>query len=95
MKQQLGVKTGQTKMLGVKWDKKKEKLIIEIPSPIHKITKQNVLQKLASVYDVLGFISPCTLVGKDAFRKVCEEKMLWEKELPPEITKKWLKGKNI
>ena len=95
MKQQLGAKTGQTKMLGIKWDKKKEKLIIEIPSPIHKITKQNILQKLASVYDVIGFISPCTLVGKDVFRKICDEKMPWEKELPPEIKKIWLKGKNI
>ena len=90
-KQQLGVKSDETKMLGIKWDKKKDKLNIEIPPPIQKITKRNILQKLASIYDVLGFISPCTLVAKDVFRKICDEKIPWGKELPPEITKTWLK----
>ena len=33
-KQQFGVKTGKTKMLGIKWDKKKDKINIEIPTPI-------------------------------------------------------------
>ena len=74
-KQQLGVKSGETKMLGIKWDKKKDKFNIEIPPPIQKITKRNILQKLASIYDVLGFISPCTLVAKDVFRKICDEKI--------------------
>ena len=90
-KQQLSVKSDETKMLGIKWNKKKDKLNIEIPPPIQKITKRNILQKLASIYDVLGFISPCTLVTKDVFRKICDEKIPWGKELPPEITKTWLK----
>ena len=66
-KQQLGVKSGETKKLGIKWDKK---LNIEIPPPIQKTTKRSILQELVSVYDVLGFISPCTLVVKDVFRKM-------------------------
>ena len=78
-------------MLGIKWDKKKDKRNIEIPPPIQKITKRNILQKLASIYDVLGFISPCTLVAKDIFRKIFDEKIPWSKELPPEIIKTWLK----
>ena len=41
-KQQLGVKSGETKMLGIKWAKKKDKLNIEIPPPIQKITKRNI-----------------------------------------------------
>ena len=41
-KQQLGVKSDETKMLGIKWDKKKDKLNIEIPPPIQKITKRNI-----------------------------------------------------
>ena len=40
--QQLGVKSGKTKMLGIKWAKKKDKLNIEIPPPIQKITKRNI-----------------------------------------------------
>ena len=62
-------------MLGIKWDNKKDKLNIEIPPPIQKIKKRNILQKLASIYDVLGFISPCALVAKDVFRKICDKKI--------------------
>ena len=90
-KQQLGVKTGETKMLGIKWDKKQDKFNIEIPPQIQTVKKRNILQKLASIYDVLGFISPCTLVAKDIFRKICDEKIPWDKELPPEIKSLWNK----
>ena len=48
-KQQLGVKTGETKMLEINWNKNKDKLNIEIPPPIQKITKRNILQKLAAI----------------------------------------------
>ena len=43
----------------------------------------------------MGFISSCTLVAKDVFRKICDEKTHWDKELPPEITKTWLKWENV
>ena len=52
-------------MLEIKWDKKKDKLNIKTPPLIQKIRKEDILQKISSIYDVLGFISPCTLVGKD------------------------------
>ena len=71
-KQQLGVKSGEIKMLGIIWDKKNNKVNIERPPPIQKITKRSILQKLASIYDVLGFISPYTLVVKDSFPKICD-----------------------
>ena len=95
MKQQLGVKSGETKALGIKSDNKKDKLNIEIPPPIQKNTKPNILQKIASIHDVLGFISPCTLVAKDVFCKICDKKIPWDKELLPEITKTWLKWDKI
>ena len=56
-------------MLVIERDKNKDKLNIEIPKPVQNITKRNILQKLASIYDVLGFISPCTLVAKYFFVK--------------------------
>ena len=82
-------------MLGIKWDKKQDKFNIEIPPQIQTVTKRNILQKLASIYDVLGFISPCTLVAKDIFRKICDEKIPWDKELPPEIKSLWNKWESI
>ena len=74
-------------MSGIKWDKKKDKVNIEIPLPIQKITKRNILQKLASIYHVLGFISPCTLETKHVFCKICDKKIPWARDLPPDITK--------
>ena len=54
---------------------------------LKKITKRNILQKLklASIYDILGFISPCTLVAKGVFCKICDEKTPWNKELPQRL----------
>ena len=43
----------------------------------------------------MGFISPWTLVAKDVFRTVCDKKIPCEKELPPEITKTWLKWEKV
>ena len=82
-------------MLGIKSDNKKDKLNIEIPPPIKKNTKPNILQKIASTYDILGFISPCTLVAKGVFCKICDKKIPWNKELLSEITKTWLKWDKI
>ena len=101
-------------MLGIKSNEKKDKRNIEIPPPIQKITKRNILQKLASNCDIKGFTSPCTLVAKDVFHKICEgftspctlvakdvfhkicdEKIPWDKELPTEIAKTWLKWEKV
>ena len=86
-------KTGQKIMSGIKWDKKKDKVNIKIPLPIQKITKRNILQKLASIYHVLGFISPCTLEKKHVFCKICDKKIPWARDLPPDITKIWLNSR--
>ena len=64
-KQQLGFKTGETKMLRIWWDKQQGKLRIDIPFPILKFTKRSILQKLALIYNVLKFMSPITLKANE------------------------------
>lgn len=39
----LGCQICRDKILGMKWDKKKDKLNIEIPQPIQKITKRHII----------------------------------------------------
>ena len=80
------VSNWQDKMLRIKWDKKEVLLNIVIPSEIQEIIKWHILQKLNSIYDVLAFVSPCTLVAKDVFCKICDKKIPLDKELLPEIT---------
>ena len=57
-KQQLGMKLNETKMLGLAWKKNRDLLAVEIPSEIKKLTKRTVIQKLASIYNPPGIISP-------------------------------------
>ena len=61
VKQQLLVKTSESKLLGVKWDKFQDTIAVQFPSTSGAPTKREVLAKLAKVYDLLGLASPTTL----------------------------------
>ena len=71
-KDQLGVKKGETKLLGVPWDKREDTIQTSFPDPISKATKREVLGKIAKIYDPLGLASPITLEGKFLYREMCE-----------------------
>ena len=62
-KQQLGSKSSETKVLGIQWNKVRDTLEIRFPLEKCKATKRDILRKLASVYDLLGFVSPVHLMG--------------------------------
>ena len=90
-KQQLGVKLNETKMLGLPWNKDEDTLAAEIPSEVKKLRKRTILQKLASIYDPLGIISPATIIGKIIYRDVFDSKLSWDDELLDCIVMKWEK----
>lgn len=50
-KDQLGVKQGETKLLGVPWDKGEDTIQTSFPDLITKATKREVLGKIAKIYD--------------------------------------------
>ena len=66
-KQQLGVESNETKMLGLSQKKDNDLLDVEKQSEIKKPTKRKILQKLASIYDILGIMSPITIIVKKYF----------------------------
>ena len=72
-KEQLGVKPGETKMLGLPWDKTEDKIAVTFPRASPEVSKREMLRFLASVYDPLGLASPVSLVGKLLYRGVCEQ----------------------
>ena len=88
-KDQLGVKQGETKLLGVPWDKREDAIQTSFPDPITKATKREVLGKIAKIYDPLGLASPITLEGKFLYREVCEARIPWDQELPLELEIRW------
>ena len=86
-KEQLGVARKDNKILGIYWMKVEDAIGIKIPDTVAKVvyTKRGILVFLASIYDPLGIISPCTLVGKVLFRDACDFKLDWDDELPEKL----------
>ena len=71
-KEQLEVKTNETKLLGLPWDKVEDTLAVTFSGDSHEATKRDVLRSLASIYYPLEVASPVTLVGKMVFREACD-----------------------
>ena len=93
-KDQLSVKQGETKLLGVPWDKRKDTIQTSFTDPITKATKREVLGKIAKICDPLGLASPITLEEKFLYRAVCEARIPWDQELPQELEIRWQTWEN-
>ena len=89
VKDQLEVRQGETKLLGVPWNKEKDTIQITFPAQITNATKREVLGKIAKIYDPLGLASPITLEGKIIYREVCETRVPWDQKLPQELEISW------
>ena len=91
----LGDKKYEAKLLGLKWDKHSDTLAITFPAKKETYTRRAILQRVASIYDPLGIVSPVTLEGKLIYRKACDAKVLWDQQLPIELInefKNWEKA---
>ena len=85
----VGVKTGETKLLDVPWNKKVETIEVAFPAPIVKVTKREILKKIAKIYDPSGLDSPVTLAGKMLYRETCDAQVPWDCDLPRELKNAW------
>ncbi|XP_073942509.1 uncharacterized protein [Choristoneura fumiferana] len=52
-------------------------------------TKRSVLKLLASIFDPVGFISPCTFVAKCIMQDLWKLNLDWDESLPVELHNKW------
>ncbi|XP_028405750.1 uncharacterized protein LOC114528320 [Dendronephthya gigantea] len=93
-KDQLGVKAGETKMLGLPWNKNDDTLSVTFPQPIFETTKREMLRFLASIYDPLGLATPTTLTGKLMYRQVCDQHIPWDAKVSESIADQWCKFEN-
>ena len=94
-KQQLGAKPGQTKLLGMPWDKEKDTIALVFPTQPLEPTKRELLGSLARIYDPLGLGSPIILEGKVLYREVCDSRLAWDKALSGIALDKWNAWKKI
>ena len=84
-KQHLGIKPKDTRILGLLLDKREDSFIIQVPNINKNATKRNILSTLPSIYDPLGLVSRCLLLGKIIYRNLCDLKVSWDKEIPVDI----------
>nr|CAD2186287.1 unnamed protein product [Meloidogyne enterolobii] len=82
------------KVLGIKWNIKKDNLEIKFPNINleDKFTRRKVLEVMASLFDPLGLVSPCIVNPKLLFQKLWDKPKKWDEELDTEHSIEW---KNI
>ena len=52
-------------------------------------TKRGVLSHLARIYDPLGLASPVTLIRKQLYCDICDDKIPWDTQLLEPLLKCW------
>ena len=78
--------TPTTKTLGLSWNSKDDVFTIPMASPPRlQITKRNVLRKIATVVDPLGFISPFVVVAKMLLQELWSRRYGWDDEIQDEL----------
>ena len=77
-KQQLETKLnrGQSKLLGLPWDKVQDTLSAVFPAETAELTKRGILANLARVYDPFTLVSPVMLEGKLIYREISNQTRL-------------------
>ena len=60
------------------------------PALAKTFTKRVVLSKMASLFDVLGLLTPLTVKYKLSFSKICDLKVGWDQPLPEELLDDWV-----
>ena len=89
-KQQLGGgKPSQGKFLDLPWDRDADTFSVTLKTTQKETTKRGVLSQLASIYDPLGLASPTSLIGKQLYRDICDNKTPWDTQLPESLLKRW------
>ena len=54
------------------------------------VTKRELLQNLAKIYDPLGLVSPVTVKGKHIYREACKQKVPWDAKIPAPLSTEYL-----
>ena len=83
---ELGVEKGETKLLGLAWDKRRDTIGVTFPDVQPAApTKRSILGAIAKIYDPLGLVSLVTLAGKTLYREACDLSIGWDKPLPDNL----------
>lgn len=79
------------KVLGLQWDSEKDIFSISLPNVNEKgcFTKREVLSKIASMFDPIGFLGCVVVVAKITMQKIWLSKLDWDEKLSVELNTEW------
>ena len=79
-----------TKILAVPCKKNRDNLSVVVTKFNEKLMpRRNVLKYIASIYGPLGLISASHIIGKVIYRKLCNKKLPWDREISQILKKKF------
>ena len=84
------------KVLEIDWHKQDDSFVIDLSKSYEAgielpTTKRNVLKIIASIYDLIGIISPVVVLFKILFEKISLLKCDWDSDLNPGLKFEWKK----
>ncbi|XP_063390124.1 uncharacterized protein LOC134675744 [Cydia fagiglandana] len=78
------------KLLGLKWSPMFDAFSFSLNKQDTVNTKRSVLKTLASIYDPVGYIAPCTFVAKCILQDLWKVGLGWDDPLPQDVCEQWL-----
>ena len=77
------------RVLGVQWNVQKDTFSYKMAGKDRPITRRRILSIICSVYDPLGFVSPCILPAKAIQQDLCLKGLGWDDPIPEPCKQKW------
>lgn len=75
--------------LGVQWNVHADTFSFKIANKEKPATRRGILSIICSVYDPLGFVSPCILMAKAIQQELCRKGLGWDDPVPESSKQKW------
>ena len=81
-----------SKVLGYKYDASKDEMAVRTTMlNASASSKREILSSISKIFDPLGILSPLTIRGKFILRKIAQDKLSWDAQIPQEIRNQWVK----
>ena len=77
------------KALGIQWNIPDDSFTFNIQVNRRPLTKRKMLSIISSIYDPLGPVSPFVLEGRQLLQSLCNQHVLWDDVVGPELRKDW------
>ena len=75
--------------LGVQWNVQADTFSFKIASKEKPATRRGIVSIVSSIYDPLGFVSPCILPAKGILQDLCLKGHGWDDQIPNLSKQKW------